>query len=345
MNDVHQSFLRPFFNKMNECFQGQWCVLHSYEGLPYFSESDVDMAFSANDTHRLEQIVIDIGKQYGWHLYQKLWYDAERCFYYVLKHIGTDTELAIDFLIDNDGIGKYGFNTSLLTDNCTRFNDIIPIPNSSVAFSYKYIKRIVKKRELKDDLSYLTEHFSKADYSLIKTIMKQQFGVAGLKIVDTQLSESNFTLSKQSMSELLLLREKHFVKRSYWETRRVLYRVFNPCGMILSVPQLTNPQLAMFIKLLDQKVGLLFRFVIPNSDNKLTVSFKGLVGSTLVIKMPKTFNQNKAIKYHWLGIDSYQFVDTKGSDDINSLANIYYESILAVLTERNKHRGLISDDK
>ncbi|MEE9326113.1 MAG: hypothetical protein V3U71_02380 [Cocleimonas sp.] len=346
MNSEHESFLKPFFNRMNESFLGQWCVLHSYETLPYFSESDVDMAFSASNVFRLEQLIIDVGKQHGWSLYQKLWYDVEKCFYYVLKNDSNDRELAIDFLIDNNGIGKYGFKTSLLTDQCSRFNEIIPIPNSSIAFSYKFIKRIVKKRALEQDKTYLIEHFKKADYSVIKTIMLQQFGVAGLKIIDAQISGNNFNnISNQTMDDLMLLRKKQFIKRNYWEARRVLYRVFNPCGMIINIPQLPTQQLAEFIILLDRKVGLLFRFVISNSSNKLSIDYKALFGSTLVIKTPKTLSSNKAIKHQWFGSHRYQEVNLKDSFDIEYLVKTYYEKILLVLKERSNSRGLISYEK
>jgi len=344
MNSEHESFLRPFFRSMNASFSGQWCVLHSYETLPHFSESDVDMAFSSNKVDRLEQIIIDVANKYGWSLYQKLWYDVQACFYYVLKNDTDGTELAIDFLIDNNGIGKYGFKTSLLTDNCTIYNEIIPIPNSSVAFSYKFIKRIVKKRELKDDIAYLLEHYQKADFSVVKAIMLEQFGTEGLKIVEKEISKNNFGLREQEMHKLLLLRKKHITKRSYWESLRVLNRVFKPCGMVINVPQLSNKQFTEFIELLYQKVGLLFRFVIQNSENKISIDFKGLVGSTLVIKMPKFLNKKKAIQQNWFGYQRYQSIDVKDWDNIEHLVNVYYENILFVLKERNKYRRLISNE-
>jgi len=65
---------------MNIDFKDQWCVLHSYDSLPYFSESDVDMAFSGTDTHKLEKLVINVAEKTGWQLYQKLWYDVKKCF-------------------------------------------------------------------------------------------------------------------------------------------------------------------------------------------------------------------------------------------------------------------------
>ena len=106
MNTSHESFLVPFFKEMNTEFQDKWCVLHSYETLPYYSESDVDMAFSGTNIDALELLIKRMAKATEWVLLQKLWYDVQKCYYYVLRHAESGTLLAIDFLIDNDGISS-----------------------------------------------------------------------------------------------------------------------------------------------------------------------------------------------------------------------------------------------
>ena len=70
---IHRSYLDPFFREMESHFKGNWCVLHSYEQLPGYSESDVDMAFSDNRFELLENLIHRVGQETGWTVYQKLW--------------------------------------------------------------------------------------------------------------------------------------------------------------------------------------------------------------------------------------------------------------------------------
>ena len=180
---MHESYLTVFFDRMNRKFPNDWCVLHSYETLPQFSESDVDMAFSGTSISALEELISEVAKTTGWRVYQKLWYDVESCFYYVLKQNDTDVFLALDFLIDNDGLGKYGFKTSVLTNLCLMTPEKFPIPNSEVAFSYKLIKRIVKKKSLADDKRYLMEQYGLSDSNKIDMFLTKQFGNPGNEMI------------------------------------------------------------------------------------------------------------------------------------------------------------------
>ena len=344
MKDIHKSYLKPFFEEMNKEFPNKWCVLHSYETLPNFSISDVDMAFSGEDTAKLESLIINVANKTGWKIYQKLWYDSPKCFYYVLKN-EDNIFLAIDFLIDNDGIGKYGFPVSLLTQDCTIYNHIIPIPNNTIAFSYKYVKRIVKKRSLEDDQEYLLEHYKNADIDKINNILTQQFGQEGMKIIKNKLSKQDFLLSTKELETLSNIKWSIFakkgkkIKRVYNEFFRITNRILYPCGMVIFIPKIPKDSLDYFAESIKKRVNLIFRFVKLNHSNSTGFNLKGLVGSTLVIVPIDNFNSSRAIKTHWLP-NSYSSVDIKKEqfNNIDFAVDQYMKHILKSLQIRNQNR-------
>jgi len=337
MSSIHKSFLEPFFIEMNKKFDKEWCVLHSYETLPNYSESDVDMAFSGTDIDALEALILEIAKNEGWTLYQKLWYDSEQCFYYVLKENEKDIELAIDFLIDRKGVGKYGFETTKLTADCNRWNEIVPIPNSSVAFSYKLVKRIVKQRDISLDKEYLTGHLEKADRGEVEEILKNQFGEQGLTLLNPYLKETNFLISEKDSTDLNNMKKKKGLEKFYWEKVRTLNRIMYPRGMIITTPKLEENDLVLFVEKLSEKVGLIFRFVKRNDSNSLAKNMKALIGSTLIINQEEKFNNSKAMKSHWLGSSNHAVLVTEESlVNMEILADIYYRAILDALLVRNR---------
>ena len=115
-------------------------------------------------------------------------------------------------------------------------------------------------------------------------------------------------------------------------------RIVNPCGILINIPELTSNQLANFKNKIEKKLGLLFRFVICNSENLPMLDFKGLVGSTLVIRIQKNFNPKKAIKTHWLD-PRYKGVIINDTFDTDYLVDIYYEKILDAIKKRNRFKG------
>jgi hypothetical protein len=343
MNKQHESYLREFFIKMNKYFNSNWCVLHSYETLPYFSNSDVDMAFSSNDLNNLEKLIIKIADKQGWTVYQKLWYDAPKSIYYILKENNNNTFLALDFLVDNNGIGRYGFETSLLTNNCDLFDNFIPIPNSEVAFSYKFVKRIVKKIPIIKDDQYLLNLFEVSNHKKIEEMMISQFGNSGNSLLQKHFKNNNFLLNNTEINFLLKSKKNIFIKSSkyfqklYWESRRILNRIFFPCGMIIYIPNLSEGELNIFKITLEKKLGILFRFIKLNKSNSLSISLKGLIGSTLIISPLKEKTKSLKIRSHWF-LFSRKLLDIQLQDigNIEDLVNSYYDEILQVLLKRNR---------
>ncbi len=343
MKQIHESFLRLFFNEMNDKFWGKWCVLHSYDSLPYYSESDVDMAFSGNNIKALEMLIKKVSDKQGWSIYQKLWYDCQSCFYYVIKKDNKDIFLAIDFLIDNKGIGKYGFKTSVLTNECYNINGLIPIPNHEVAFSYKLIKRIIKMRSLVNDEKYIMEHYKLSNSEKIDKILVNQFGKDGKDIIKKYLKAGKLNFSKKEVDFLISKKRKinlgnvKYFKKLYWEIKRIFNRIIFPCGMVINIPNLPKDELSFFLNLLEKRLNILFRFVKLNNTCSVKINFKGIIGSTLIVCPVKNFESKKAIRYHWL-YPAYNSVDIKIPIDFKNIEGIvdnYYKTILQTLLQRN----------
>lgn len=343
---MHESFLTVFFEQMNDNFKNKWCVLHSYETLPYYSESDVDMAFSGTDIYALEKLILAVANLTGWCLYQKLWYDVETCFYYVLKQNGSNVFLALDFLMDNNGLGKYGFKTSVLTSECIMTSNKFPIPNPEVAFSYKLVKRIVKKRSLLADKNYLMEQYSLSDSNKLDLFLTNQFGNLGNEMITKFLTIKEHMLAKTDIHYLNNNRRKltanfqNEVRILLWQIRRVFDRIFHPSGMIIYVPELKEEQLELFKNEMSDRLDILFRFIIVNPANSLKVNLTSFVGSTLVICPLKKNSKKKSINYNWF---SRKRLDMKldGFDNENTIklmADSYSDSILEVLSKRLSNR-------
>ena len=344
MNAIHESYLVPFFQEMNTTFPGNWCVLHSYETLPFYSESDVDMAFSGNDLTLLESVIKKVANKNGWRIYQRLWYDVQYCYYYVLQHVAEETFLAIDFLIDNDGIGKYGFKTNILTTDCLMVKNLFPIPNPEVAFCYKLTKRIVKQRSLEEDRSYLVEQYKASNPANISAFLTGQYGSKGNGLIERYLTQDNFSPTANDIRFLKEQRAKqgHYLKYCFWETKRILDRILSPSGMIINVPDLANEDLKLFCELLEKKVDILFRFVRLNKTNSAKVRIKGLVGSTLVICPKKRFDHKKALRFHWIPLNTLGVnkINPQSPDTIEAIVDQYFVAILKALSIQIEKKNL-----
>lgn len=342
MNKDHASYLIPFFEKMNATFPKDWCVLHSYETLPYYSASDVDMAFSGSDLKNLELLITDIAEQTGWQLYQKLWYDVQWCCYYVLREKNTGILLAIDFLTDNYGIGRYGIKTTVLTGNCDLINDLIPVPDHETALTYKLVKRIEKGRSLEEDEDYLKEHFDKSDKQKIALFLDEQYGTEGKQLLMSYLKLENAPLTNAQLITLKQKRNKRIsnldtrTKFVCWETRRIIHRIGHPSGLLVNIPTLEENKIRVFREILKQKVGILFRFVELGTNKSMLEKFKGMAGSTLFVCPQENFDQKKAIRYQGL-VPRYGAFDTDEILDFNDsdvVTDQYLTLVLKALSIR-----------
>ena len=340
--NAHYNFLVSFFEKMNILFRDKWCVLHSYESLPNYSSSDVDMALNSNEIDKLENLISEIAKKEGWEIYQKLWYDIDKCYYYVLYSRENNIFLAIDFLIDKKGIGKYGFNTEVLTEHCNTYKNLIPIPNNSVSFCYKFVKRIFKQISLEKDKNYLIEHFKLANLGQVEEILKKQFGNEVTKSLLHKFRNNDFDFTDNEIKELYtkkikLDNKKNKIKKIISNIYRKFNRVIEPCGLIINIPLMDKKDLEAFKLRITEEVDLLFRYVIINKNNSFFLNFKSLSGSTLVISIN---NKNNKIKVfdHWLLPKVYtdELIKDFTNEEVISKS---FQLILFALKHRNRIKG------
>ena len=82
--NLQEEFLKSFFSNMN-AIKGDYCVIHSYEELPFFSEGDIDIAINNIKKSDIESLMLNICNKLNWRMTQRLWYDVPECFYYVFQ--------------------------------------------------------------------------------------------------------------------------------------------------------------------------------------------------------------------------------------------------------------------
>ena len=76
-------FLRELFTRFNDN-EIQYCVLHSYDKLPDFASSDVDMAIDSSSMEAAERIIFKLSEDMKMKVIQRLLYDIPRCYFYVI---------------------------------------------------------------------------------------------------------------------------------------------------------------------------------------------------------------------------------------------------------------------
>ena len=346
MIDIHKSYLEPFFKEMNHKYKNNWCVLHSYETLPFFSNSDVDMAFSDSDVVGLENLIYGVAIKNGWLVLQKLWYDIETCYYYILKDKNSEVYLALDFLIDNKGVGRYGFKTSILTNKCRVIRSSIPVPNHEVAITYKFTKRIVKKRELIEDIKYMDYHFKRSNRNNLMLLLESQFGKKSLGLINKCLENKNYLIDDTDCNILLknrneILKQKSsIIIRQILKFKRIIHRIYYPSGIIIYVPILQKEKLELFRATLEKKVDIAFRFVKLNKTNSLINKIKWMSGSTLVICVTSNIKSSGKIRWGWLKIKKINLEDNN-LNDMDFLSEIYKEEIIKILSHRKMIRKVL----
>ena len=344
MLDKHSSFLIPFFVQMNIKFENKWCVLHSYETLPYYSESDVDMALDSIEIQKLEEIIFDVALENGWQVVQKLWYDTEKCFYYVLFETNKNNFLAIDFLVDKYGTGRYGFESSLLTNNCNIFKEIIPIPNNEIAFVYKFTKRLIKNIDFVNEISYMNYHFSKSKFSTLQFYFEKQFGKKSFSDIKKTFQNKNLNISDELRVSLLKNRDINLnrnvlfvLKKNIFEFNRILFRILFPSGMIIVLPTIFESKSKQISLLLEEKLSLSFRFYKQINSSSFLKFFKSMAGSTLVISFSKKNNSIIYIRSSWFL--RYKFnISNKALQNNDLLTDEVKALILNILTKRLNSR-------
>ena len=234
-------YLTAFFDALNE--NGiRYCVLHSYESLPRYAPSDVDMAVDSRDLERVERHIFRVAASLGFRVIQKLYYDIPRCYYYILffrDENGCPGFVQLDFLNDDYGIGRYLLKTETLLEGRRIFNNFY-IPSIPVEAGYLLIKKIIKGILLPEHEQKIRDILCE-DPPTVQAFMKQVFGVNQMSVINELLhgavgARKNFLMQKLNKALFLrftLLKPRRTVHQAFWMVKRILERLTEPTGLVV----------------------------------------------------------------------------------------------------------------
>ena len=286
-----ENFLRPFLLALR-AESVRYCILHSYEGLPVYSESDVDMALHGISREQFEDLLQRVAREAGWEVVQRLWYDVPTCFYYMVRSLSDPGAwVAVDILLDPEGIGRYGFDTELLTRDAVA-HGIFFHSNPSVEFCYKLTKRIRKGHFKSGDPITLNTLYRDADKPLVRRVLSQHYGVWGARRIMAVFERTGGVgddLPEMRILSLAQLLKRRYLaiprllKRLVWQARRMWNRVTEPAGLVLRVPRNSEMELQQFAQTLWEQIGPAFRRLRVDSRGSLWRRFAALSSSTLLV--------------------------------------------------------------
>lgn len=302
--NLQEEFLNLFFSSLNN-MDGNYCVIHSYEELPFYSEGDIDIAISNFSKNDLESLMIQICNKLSWRITQRLWYDVPECFYYVLSSIkDRSVTLKIDLLFDENAVGYTHYSTGFLTENPVMHNNI-KHSSATAEFCYKLTKRIVKGFFKEEDTSVLNELFSKSNKSIVLNHLIRQYGSMNAEqifhIFDSPKGFSGMLPNQKTLYNAQKLRYKYgslfrLLARIKWQIQRVAHRLRNPCGAIILLPDIYSGRLDEIKSKLSCASIDSFRVIMVANKATSIHRYKYLAASTLLLTTNKNLTEEACIQ-------------------------------------------------
>lgn len=239
----HNYMAMDLFIRLFETLEGsgiKYCVLHGYETLPEMAPSDVDIAIDPGKEQTLDSIIYHLAAEIGSVVTQKLYYDIPFCYYYILcGSSDPKTDIAqLDFLIDHIGINRYFFTSEELIKNRKRFRNFY-VPETSTEALYLLLKKVVKAKFYREHQIKLRALYM-ADPSGIEDKLIYYFGEDNLSLAkkiilgDQEAEQADISHLKRTFQR----RNIGLVRKAlalYWLTKRLLYRIKNPTGMLVII--------------------------------------------------------------------------------------------------------------
>jgi len=234
-------FLTAFFGRLDG--QGvRYCVLHSYDSLPEYAPSDVDMAVASEDLRHAESAVFETADALGFRIVQKLYYDVPRCYFYIVSFRDDDGRpgfVQIDIMNDGPGIGRYLLKTEALLSRRRRFR-CFWIPSVPMEACYLLIKKVIKKKLLPEHEQKLRD-LLREDTHAVESLLVDVFGADNLsiirEIIDGGGAEEKGPLIRQLNRALFvrfsLLKPHRMLLKGAWFFRRVIKRIMSPTGLVV----------------------------------------------------------------------------------------------------------------
>lgn len=339
-----EPFLRPFFLALS-ARAVRYCVLHSYEQLPFYTESDVDMAVHGITRDECESLLQRVARGAGWEIVQRLWYDVPTCFYYVVRSLSEPRAwVAVDILLDRVGIGSYAFDTDVLTRDAVA-EGVFFHSNSSVEFCYKLTKRIRKGQLKPTDLVTLQMLHDEADKTLIRSILSHHYGAWGARRILAGFESTDRGCVRlpdiRALSVIQLLKRRYFsiprlLKRLAWQVRRVCNRVSDPAGVVLWVPYASEKDLRQLAEALWTRVGPAFRRLRIEPISSAWQRFAALSSSTLLICLDA--DESRQLRVQSAMLARATRVDVAVTPRASSVADAAESAVLKVLRSRMTRR-------
>ncbi len=321
----------------------EYCVLHSTDSLPFSLESDLDLAINNMDLNTIEDILYGAVTRINWVICQKLWYDVPYCVYYVVRSRDNNAWAALDFMLDEKGIGRYGFPVNSLANQRISNNGFYQT-NPSVEFCYKVVKRI-RKGELKSgDASTLNRLLESSDKIFTESLLKKHLGKFYAKKIIHIFSTPNGSINTGHLRSMLLMsnivqrRLRHpmlFLERILMQCMRILSRIYHPTGIILTIPKsyaLSDNEIEKIIKSLSPA----FRRVKKNVRSTMGMA-KALSSASLVLNLDEDKISHAAIKEN-IFKKSY-FVMTDNLNNREALCENISKAALILLEKRMRNIG------
>ncbi len=233
-------FLTTLFETLN-LEKLRYCVLHSYEGLPVYTPSDVDMVVASSDLKRCEEIIFDVSDLLGFRVIQKLYYDIPRCYYYIVffrDDDGTPGFVQLDVLNDDYGIGRYILRTKTILESRRHFNGFY-IPSAPVEACYLLIKRAIKGQVLSEHREKLSKLFKEGGEA-VNNFVAGCFGVEHMAEILSLVEGVGFSDQTdiiRSLRKALSLRYRTLVPylrivALLWFIKRAWERMIFPTGLV-----------------------------------------------------------------------------------------------------------------
>lgn len=236
-------YLRAMFKRLNEK-KIRYCVLHSYEQLPDFAPSDVDIAVDLDGMQNVEPIIYELAKDLGFKVIQKLYYDVPISFYYVLffrDGNGLPGFIQLDLMCDAQGIGSYLMDTETLLEGRRKEREFY-IPSASVEACYLLIKKATKEVLLPEHIGQLRK-LIKEDPEGCKRLFTCYFGRRNIACIERLIADQkvqeqfkllNF-LKREAIKRKLISKPHLIILKAFWSLKRIYQRIVQPTGFMVTL--------------------------------------------------------------------------------------------------------------
>ncbi len=231
-------FVGTFFAYFEKAFV-PYCILHSYETLPEYASSDIDIAVDLGQKETLDALITRTASETGFIVIQKLHYDVPACFYYVLAESNSEgiSVVQLDFLLDDIGINRYCMTSSDFLVRREKYKSFY-VPSHGIQAVYLLIKKTIKDKFLEKHFMklqelYLQKPLETADAidkylspQIRKEVIAAIDGTSAGRLADL-IPEINSLIKKKYGSKKIL--------KLLWEIKRISFRVLNPTGLFVIV--------------------------------------------------------------------------------------------------------------